>query len=75
MEDTCCMHNYSLTHKDNSLPYFSIHFCLTYRQTEPGIADRFINDVTELTKEIMKNPGTPSTGAVSLPNLIVYYCT
>jgi len=51
----------------NSLQFpSSIHFCLTYCQTAPGVADRFINDVKELTAEIMKDPGQPSTGAAAI---------
>ncbi|CAL8106418.1 unnamed protein product [Orchesella dallaii] len=44
----------------------SIHFCLTYCQTAPGVAERFVKDVKELTAEIMKNPGAPSSGAVRI---------
>lgn len=52
---------------------------MTYRQTEPGVADRFINDVRQLTEEIMKDPGLPSAGAVSMhclfPLYLCIHCT
>lgn len=43
----------------------SIHFCLTYCQTEPGVAERFVKDVETTVAEIMKDPNAPSTGQVS----------
>jgi len=40
----------------------SAHICLTYCQTKPGVAERFVKDVSELAQELMKNPGVPDTG-------------
>jgi hypothetical protein len=52
--------------EDNLCIYLcSIHFCITYCQTEPGVADRFVQDVKDTVRTIMKDPGQPSSGAVS----------
>ncbi|KAK7111267.1 sphingosine-1-phosphate lyase 1-like [Littorina saxatilis] len=41
----------------NSLQFpSSIHLCVTIPTTKPGVADRFIADVTACVKEIMKDP-------------------
>lgn len=32
--------------------------------TKPGVADQFINDVKEATKELLKNPEKPVEGKV-----------
>lgn len=42
----------------------SIHFCMTYCQTEPGVAERFVKDTEEAVAEIMKDPGAPASEAV-----------
>ncbi|XP_045595073.2 sphingosine-1-phosphate lyase [Procambarus clarkii] len=34
----------------------SIHLAVTVLHTQPGVADRFINDVREVTEDILKNP-------------------
>jgi sphinganine-1-phosphate aldolase len=45
---------------------FSVHICLTQLHTLPGVADRFINDVKEEVKKILKNPEDDLEGKVSV---------
>ncbi|XP_013884292.1 sphingosine-1-phosphate lyase 1 [Austrofundulus limnaeus] len=40
----------------------SIHLCCTVLHTQPGVADRFIHDVREQVRIIMKNPKEKTTG-------------
>ncbi|XP_017279774.1 sphingosine-1-phosphate lyase 1 isoform X1 [Kryptolebias marmoratus] len=40
----------------------SIHLCCTVLHTQPGVADRFIQDVREQVGIIMKNPKEKTTG-------------
>jgi len=35
---------------------FSIHICLTYCHTAPGVAERFVSDVTQEVASLLKNP-------------------
>ncbi|KAM6916019.1 sphingosine-1-phosphate lyase 1 [Xenentodon cancila] len=47
----------------NTLQYpSSIHICCTVLHTQPGVAERFIHDVTEQVAIIMKNPKEKTTG-------------
>uniref|UniRef100_A0A672GZE8 sphinganine-1-phosphate aldolase n=1 Tax=Salarias fasciatus TaxID=181472 RepID=A0A672GZE8_SALFA len=47
----------------NTLQYpSSIHICCTVLHTQPGVADRFIQDVKEQVAVIMKNPSEKTTG-------------
>ena len=51
----------------NSLQFpVSAHICITTLHTLPGVADRFLNDVREITAEIMKNPGACDTGTAAV---------
>lgn len=43
----------------------SFHICVTLLHTQNGIADKFITDVQECVKEIMKDPKASCRGAVS----------
>jgi len=40
-----------------------VHFALTLRQTQPGVAERFINDLCESVEEVKKNPGSTDGNA------------
>ncbi|PFX17489.1 Sphingosine-1-phosphate lyase 1 [Stylophora pistillata] len=40
----------------------SIHICVTYLNTQPGVADQFIKDVRECTAAILKDPSAKSSG-------------
>jgi len=44
----------------------SVHFCVTYCQTEAGVAERFVNDVETIAAELMKNPGQITSGAAAI---------
>lgn len=51
----------------NALQFPSgIHICVTHMHTQPGVADRFINDVKKELTEIMKNPGEPIEGKMAI---------
>lgn len=45
--------------------FHSIHIAVTVLHTQPGVAEKFINDVREITKEILKNPPKDAGGSVS----------
>lgn len=52
----------------NNLQYpSSVHICVTYANKDS--AQTFINDLTELTREIMKNPGAKATGSAVIYGL------
>lgn len=38
----------------------SVHFCVTLRHTEPGIAERFVEDLRAAADEVRKTPATGS---------------
>merc|ERR1712227_879964 len=40
-----------------------VHLCVTRPHTLPGVADRFIKDVQEVTAEIMADPGSTNAGS------------
>ena len=42
-----------------------IHLCVTHVHTEPGVADKFLNDVRTELDIIMKDPGVLVEGKVS----------
>ncbi|XP_035256088.1 sphingosine-1-phosphate lyase 1 [Anguilla anguilla] len=47
----------------NSLQFpSSIHICVTLLHTQPGVAEQFVSDVTDLVAVIMKNPKEKTTG-------------
>ncbi|KAK4322607.1 hypothetical protein Pmani_006638 [Petrolisthes manimaculis] len=51
----------------NSLQYpSSIHIAVTVLHTQPGVADKFIGDVKEITEEILKNPPKDAGGSAAL---------
>ncbi|XP_015929132.1 sphingosine-1-phosphate lyase [Parasteatoda tepidariorum] len=60
----------SLTEKGwnlNVLQYPSaFHICLTMQHTYEGVADRFLSDVEECTKDILKTPGVPTSGRAAI---------
>lgn len=43
-----------------------IHICVTHMHTQPGVADKFLNDVRDSLHEIMKNPSLPVEGKMAL---------
>jgi len=44
----------------------SIHFCMTYCQTEGNVAERFVKDTVHAVAELMKNPGEKANGAAAI---------
>ncbi|EEC06078.1 sphingosine phosphate lyase, putative [Ixodes scapularis] len=51
----------------NPLQYpAGFHLCVTLLHVSEKVADRFVNDVRELTAEIMKDPPKPSTGQAAI---------
>lgn len=40
----------------------SFHLCVTVLHTQEGVADRYVKDVRETTKEVMKDPKAKCTG-------------
>lgn len=47
-----------------------IHICVTHIHTQPGVADRFINDIRRELTELLKNPEEPVEGKVRLMPVI-----
>lgn len=53
-----CRRNYFLV-------YFSrIHFCVTANHVKPGVMDKFINDVRNISADLLLNPGDSKKGQV-----------
>merc|ERR1740122_344146 len=51
----------------NALQFPScVHLCVTRPHTLPGVADKFIKDVTEITAEIMKDPSASNAGSAAM---------
>lgn len=51
----------------NSLQFpICVHFCVTRLHTLPGVADRFIKDVREITADIIKNPEKCKAGTAAM---------
>lgn len=51
----------------NTLQFPSgIHICVTHVHTEPGVADRFLNDVREELATILENPKAPIEGKLAM---------
>lgn len=51
----------------NALQYPpSIHIAVTVLHTHPGVAERFIKDIDELSKEILENPPKDAGGSAAL---------
>jgi len=51
----------------NALQFPScVHLCVTRPHTLPGVADKFINDVREITAEIMKDPSASNAGSAAM---------
>jgi sphinganine-1-phosphate aldolase len=44
----------------------SIHIAVTGRHTAPGVKERFIKDIEEVTAEMLKIPGKPNEGSAAL---------
>lgn len=40
-----------------------VHLCVTLRHTQPGVAERFIQDLKAAIADVRKNPGQPGTMA------------
>ncbi|XP_066249897.1 sphingosine-1-phosphate lyase [Euwallacea similis] len=58
---------YKLGWNLNTLQYPSgLHICVTLMHTKPGIAQKFLNDVSESLTEIMKDPSVPVEGKMAL---------
>merc|ERR1711997_980565 len=43
-----------------------IHLCVTLLHTQPGVADKFVNDVKELTEKAMADPKACDTGSAAI---------
>jgi len=43
-----------------------VHLCVTRTHTLPGVADRFITDVTEVTRDIMADPDSNEAGTAAM---------
>lgn len=43
---------------------FSVHICVTYCHTLPGVAERFIRDVAEVVESLLQNPDQKSSEGV-----------
>merc|ERR1719244_2275242 len=51
----------------NALQFPScVHLCVTRPHTLPGVAEKFIRDVTEITAEIMKDPSASDAGSAAM---------
>jgi len=51
----------------NALQFPScIHLCVTRPHTLPGVADKFITDVAEITAEIIKDPSKSQAGSAAM---------
>merc|ERR1712142_1221900 len=51
----------------NALQFPScVHLCVTRPHTLPGVAEKFIRDVTEITAEIMKDPSASNAGSAAM---------
>merc|ERR1719402_1662946 len=51
----------------NALQFPScVHLCVTRPHTLPGVADKFINDVRDVTAEIMKDPSASNAGSAAM---------
>ena len=51
----------------NALQFPScIHLCVTRPHTLPGVADKFITDVAEITAEIIKDPSKSKAGSAAM---------
>lgn len=42
------------------------HMCITVQHTAEGVADKFVSDIQECIREIMKEPGLPTSGTVCI---------
>lgn len=51
--------------------FSSIHIAVTVLHTHPGVAERFIKDINELSAELLANPPKDSGGSVS--NCVIFY--
>ena len=49
----------------------SVHICVTMLHTEEGVAEKFVQDVMEVVKEIKMDPTAVPTGAV---NYLIFTC-
>jgi len=43
-----------------------VHLCVTRCHTKPGIAEKFISDVTEITATLMADPGSSPAGSAAI---------
>merc|ERR1711872_1197797 len=51
----------------NALQFPScVHLCVTRPHTLPGVAEKFIRDVPEITAEIMKDPSVSNAGSAAM---------
>ena len=44
----------------------SVHLCVTMLHTQPGIADKFVSDVREITAMILAEPEKHKGGSVAI---------
>ncbi|XP_045465910.1 sphingosine-1-phosphate lyase [Harmonia axyridis] len=51
----------------NALQFPSgVHLAVTHLHTQPGVADKFVNDVENIVRELMKRPEKPVEGGLAL---------
>lgn len=63
LSDSLCQLGWNL----NALQFPSgIHLCVTHMHTQDGVADKFITDVANSTKEILKQPGEKLEGKMAI---------
>lgn len=51
----------------------SIHFCLSYNQTAPGVADKFLKDIRDAVEVLMSDPDSETTGVVRTAKTLIFY--
>lgn len=53
-----------LTVEFDLIPFCSIHFCVTYLNTQPGVAELFLKDVRECCAKLLNDPLAKTEGMV-----------
>ncbi len=44
----------------------AIHICVTFLHTQPGVADKFLKDVSEITGEALQDPKACDVGSAAM---------
>ena len=53
-----------LTVEVGLIPFCSIHFCVTYLNTQAGVAELFLKDVKECCAKLLNDPQAKTEGMV-----------